>query len=323
LTVAFWDPAAGQVRAAVLARRDAGDPGFSKAGAWDRGALWPGAGAPAMLAGCSLVLEQPRLAEDGRLGIGGATHAGTLPGWRLGDGRWQQAGFDDWSALRAAVAAGAGLLGERLELALLRPTACEPPQLDEVRQEIRWRVHDRQRQALLLRMPYEAWKSGRLDNLEAWAASGVAIAGVVARLEREGDGGLLEPVSLLVERDGKPHAVSLDFDAGPARTTFAARIARMLGSRSAPATTRSPLAQRRVLDALLARLERKAMSGHFHLVDGGDELATLHTGLLALGLDTPADLLARYLAAPSTGRALALVHIVQTCLELDTSFLDA
>jgi hypothetical protein len=342
LTVAFWDPAALQVRAAVLARRDGSDPGFSKAGAWQHGALWPGTGAPAALAGSSLVLDQPRLAEDGRLGIGagsgggaagidgnsaGGTRAGTLPGWPLHDPRWQAAGFDDWRALRAALAGGAGLLGERLELALLRPAACDPPRLDEVRQEIRWHVHDRHGQALLLRLPYEAWKSTRLDNLEAWTASGVAIAGIVARLERledqAGDGGLLEPVTLLLERDGKPHAVSLDFDAGPVRPGFGARIARMLARRTAAPAARRPPAHERVLDALLARLERRAMSGHFHLPDGGDDFGTLHDQLLALGLDTPARMLARYRAAPSTGGALALVQVIYTCLELDTSFLDA
>jgi hypothetical protein len=319
LTTAFWDPAAGRVRAAVLARRDGSDPGFSKAGAWTQGALWPGAGAPAMLAGSSLVLEQPRLAEDGRLAVGGATRAGTLPGWPLRDGRWQQAGFDDWGMLRAAVAAGAGLLGERLELALLRPGACEAPRLDEVRQEIRWRVHDRQRQALVLRLPYEAWKRGRLDNLEAWAVSGAPIAGIVARLERSSDGIFLEPVSLLVERDGKPHPVALDFDAGPARPTFAATITRMLGKRTAPAAAAAPPGYLRVLDALLARLERKGMSGHFHLAEGNDDLRAHHRTLLALGLDTPAALLAHYLAAPSIGGALALAQVLQACLELDTS----
>lgn len=343
LTVAFWDPAACQVRAAVLARRDGSDPGFSKAGAWKHGALWPGTGAPAALAGSSLVLDQPRLAEDGRLGLGGnggaeagidggaggGTRAGTLPGWPLHDPRWQVAGFDDWRALRAAVAGGAGLLGERLELALLRPAACDPPQLDEVRQEIRWRVHDRHGQALLLRLPYEAWKSARLDNLEAWTASGVAIAGIVARLERledqAGDGGLLEPVTLMVERDGKPHAVALDFDAGPARPSFGARITRMLARRTttpAPPSPPPPPAHGRVLDALLARLERRAMSGHFHLPDSGDDFGTLHDQLLALGLDTPARMLARYRAAPSTGGALAMVQVIYTCLELDTSFLE-
>lgn len=320
LTCAFWDPAASQLRQAVLARRDDSDPGFGKHGAWTAHALWPGAGAAARLAGCSLILEQPRLAEDGRLGIAGGTRAQTDLAWLLRDPRWLRAGFDDWRALRAAVAAGAGLLGERLDMVLLRPAAVGTPDLDEVRQELRWRVQDRDQQTLVLRLPYEHWKAARLDNLEAWAASGAPILGIVARLERGGQGPL-EPVSLIVERDGRVHPVSLDFDPGPPRPSLAARLSRMLRGRTAPAAARAPQAHAEVLQSMLAQLERKAMSGHLHLVRRDDELQALRQPLLALGLDIPATLLERYLAAPGIGAALALYQVGQTCLELDTGFM--
>lgn len=51
-----------------------------------------------------------------------------------------------------------------------------------------------------------------------------------------------------------------------------------------------------------------------------DPLHALPPTLLALGLDGLARLLTRYLASPDTGGALALYHVVQTCLELDTGF---
>ncbi|MFC5460351.1 SWIM zinc finger family protein [Massilia niabensis] len=320
LTSAFWDPQAGQVRQAVLARRDDSDPGFSKDGAWARHSLWPGAGAAAALAGKALVLEEPRLAEDGRLGTGGATRASTQPAWLLRDSRWQEAGFDDWSALREAIAGTAGLLGEPLDMVLLRPAACEQPQLDEAAQQLTWRIRDRAGRSLTLRLPYEAWKAARLDNVEAWAASGDTIAGVGARLERGGQG-LLEPVTLLVGRDARVHPVSLDFEAGQARPMLATRIRRMLRGRTAPAAAPAVRGHGRVVHALLAQLERKAMSGHLHLARRDDELHALRPTLLALGLDGLAHLLARYLAAPDVGRALALYHAGQTCLELDTGFL--
>lgn len=325
LTTAFWDPAAGCVRQAVQARRDGGDPGFSRGGAWSQSSLWQGAGAPAALAGSALVLEQPRLADDGRLGLGGVTRARTEAAWRSDDARWLDAGFDDWSALRAAVAGSAGLLGEPLDLVLLRPAACAAPRLDEARQELRWQVHDRHGAALALRMPWAAWKRTRLDNLEAWHGAGEAILGIVARLERGGGDGLLEPVTLLVARAGRLHPLSLDFDAGPARPTLAARLTRMLRGQAAPApaAARAPLAHGRLLDTLLAQLERKAMSGHLHLAGPGDPLHGLRPALLALGLDTLAALLERYLAAPGTGAALALYRATQLCLELDTGFLRA
>lgn len=320
LSCAFWDPAAGRPRQAVLARRDDSDPGFGKASAWSRHALWPGAGPAARLAGVSLVLEQPRLAEDGRLGLGGVTRAEVQPAWPRSDPRWLQAGIDDWTVLRQAVAAGAGLLGEGLDMVLLRPAACEAPRLDEVHQELLWQVRDGEQRLLTLRLPYEHWKAARLDNLEAWAASGVPVLGIGARLERGGRG-LLEPVSLIVERDGRLHPVSLDFDPGPSRPSLAARQSRMLRGRGAPAAARTPRAHVAILRTLLAQLERKAMSGHLHLAGHDDELHALRPSLLALGLDAPAGLLGRYLAAPDIGGALALYQVGQTCLELDTGFM--
>lgn len=323
LSCAFWDADAGLLRQAVLARRDDSDPGFSRSSAWGQHALWPGVGPADSLAKGALVLEQPRLSEDGRLGLGGVTRASVTPAWQANDPRWLQAGFDDWNALRGAVAGSAGLLGEPLDLVLLRPAASEAPRLDEISQQLEWRVLDRERRALTLRLPYEHWKASRLDSLEAWIAFGVTVAGVVARLER-GVQGLLEPVSLIVERGGKLQALSLDYERGPVRPSLAARLARMLRGRTAPAAAEAPAAHARVLQTLqtlLTQLEHKAMSGHLHLAGPDDALRALHPSLLALGLDAPAQLLARYLAAPGVGKALALYHVGQTCLELDTGFM--
>ncbi|MEW6022156.1 MAG: SWIM zinc finger family protein [Pseudomonadota bacterium] len=320
LSCAFWDADAGLLRQAVLARRDDSDPGFSRSSAWGQHALWPGVGPADSLAKGALALDQPRLSDDGRLGLGGVTRASVTPAWQASDPRWQQAGFDDWNALRGAVAGSAGLLGEPLDLVLLRPAASEAPRLDEIGQELEWRVFDRERRALTLRLPYEHWKASRLDSLEAWIAFGVTVAGVVARLER-GVQGLLEPVTLIVERGGKLQALSLDYERGPARPSLAARLARMLRGRTAPAAAQAPAAHARVLQTLLTQLEHKAMSGHLHLAGADDALHALHPSLLALGLDAPAQLLARYLAAPDVGKALALYHVGQTCLELDTGFM--
>jgi len=88
-----------------------------------------------------------------------------------------------------------------------------------VRQEVTWPVRDHRGDTLPLRLPYERWKAERLDNLESWVASGSTVAGIVAHLDRDGAGALLEPVTILVERDDRPHPVSLDFERGPGRCT--------------------------------------------------------------------------------------------------------
>lgn len=165
MTVAFWDPIGAHVLQAVLARRDASDSQFGKANAWDAHALWQPSDPPTTLARHS---SWRCLADDRRLSVGSTTHAGVLPGWRLDDSRWWRAGSDDWDTLRATVTASTELLGERGDMLSLRP-------------------------------PYERWKAERLDNLEAWATSGAAVAGIIVHRDPDGASGLLEPITLLVE----------------------------------------------------------------------------------------------------------------------------
>jgi hypothetical protein len=62
----------------------------------------------------------PHRPEDGGLGIDSVTRADVLPGWRLDDDCWQRFGFDDWNALRATVAAGAGQSANAMTLCWTR-----------------------------------------------------------------------------------------------------------------------------------------------------------------------------------------------------------
>lgn len=324
LTVSFWSPAQARVMESVLARRDASDPGFTRSASWSMSALWEGAGPPCALMAGALVLSGARMSDDGRLASAGATRATRSARWGSRDPRWEDAGFDDWSLLAGRVRAAAGLLGEPLDSVLLRPSSCALPQLDEAAQLLRWTVHDRHGAPLVLRLPYEHWKRTRFDSLVEWARSGAAIDAIVARLDRALHGGILEPLSLIVERNGTPHSISLDFDAGPAgpQSSLAARLGRMFKGRATPAAMAAPQAHLGVVDTLLSQLEHKGMTGRLHLVDGSDELHAVHRQLLGVGLDALATPLARYLARPDAGLALALIHVAHTCLDLDTAFLQ-
>lgn len=324
LTISFWDHAGKSVLQAVLARRDANDRGFNRAVAWSGHALWPGAGSAAMLADGAVVLQQARLSADGRIGIGGETRARLDAPWRSDDGRWTSAGFDDWRDLAAAVRSGAGLRGDGVACVLLRPSSLESPRLDEIRQVLCWTVRDRNGMPLVLRLPCETWLRTRIENLEAWAASGHAIKGVVARLERGMHGAMLEPLAIIVDSDGVLRSVALDYLAPAAGKTasFASRIARMLtAKREYTAAARSDC-HLEWIDALLGVMEHKAMTGRLHLLgEEKAELAAIRQWLRATGLDTVADAVGRYMAAPSAADALTLLHLGQTCAELDTSFI--
>lgn len=324
LTISFWDHASKSVLQAVLARRDANDPGFSRAGAWSSHALWHGAGSAAMLADGALVLQQARMSTDGRIGIGGETRARLDAPWRADDERWMAAGFDDWGDLAAAVRSGAGLRGEGVECVLLRPSSLEPPRLDEIRQVLCWTARDRNGIPLVLRLPCETWHQARIENLEAWAASGHAIKGVVARLERGMHGAMLEPLTIIVDSNGVLRGIALDYLAPAAGKTvsFASRIARMFSAKHARSAAAPPASHLVWIDGLLAIMEHKAMTGRLHLLgEEQAELAAIRAWSRATGLDTVADSLERYLAAPDATGALKLLHLCQACVELDTSFI--
>lgn len=322
LSAAFWDLDGGRIVHAVSARRDGADPGFSRAGAWELTPLWPGAASPSGLGGTVLRLDAPRLSDDGRLALGGATRAHAEGPLSRDDVRWRAAGYRDWTMLGEAVRGGAGLLGEPIDTVLLRPAAWDAPRLDEIRQQLCWTLLDEGGARLLLRLPYEPWKAERLANLETWAASGQPIEAVLARLDRSGGASLLEPFALAVAHGGTVRAVSLDFERGPARPTLAARLGRLFGGRSAPAPREPQPVHLKALAALLDLLERKGMTGHLQHRDGAAALAELRRILLAVGLDDIAAAIQRYLDAPGAAAALALFHLAQTAADLDTAFLQ-
>jgi hypothetical protein len=271
-----------------------------------------------------LALESPRLSDDGRLALGGATRARTQAPLARSDARWREAGYRDWAELAAAIGGSAGLLGEPFDTVLLRPAAWDAPRLDEIRQQLYWTLSDRAGARLLLRLPYEPWKAERLSNLETWTTSGQPIEAVLARLDRSGGVSLLEPLALAVAHEGAVRPVSLDFEAGPARPTLAARLGRLFGTHSAPAAAPALArpAHLRALAALLDLLEHKGMTGHLQHRDGAQELAELRRTLLAVGLDGIAAAIQRYLDAPSAAGALALFHMARTAADLDTGFLQ-
>jgi hypothetical protein len=324
LTISFWDHTSRSVMQTVLARRDANDPGFTRTSAWSFSALWQGAGSAQTLSEGSLVLEEARLSNDNRISLSSETRARMLPQWKTSDERWMAAGFEDWRDLATSIRSSAGLRGEAVECVLLKPSALESPRLDEVRQVLCWTMRDRNGLPLVLRLPCESHHLTRIGNIEAWTASGVSIKAVVARLERDMHGGILEPVSLIVEVKGILRAIALDYVAPSTSMapSFAKRIARMLKSKDVSIPWTQDPSHLEHIDALLGIMENKGMTGRLHLVgEEKTDLLAAQQYLRATGLDTIANAVNRYLVAPDAVKALALVHLCHTCAELDTSFI--
>lgn len=358
LAVPFWDPDGRTIVQAVLARRDGADRAFNRASAWAIDPLWQGFTCERAVATGALSLRDARLSPDGRIGIGGATRAEPLPPWSGSDPRWQDAGFDDWTELHAALRAGAGLESGP-SCVLLRPAGHGTPQLHETRQQLAWTLHDRHGRALPLRVPCDGARRARIEHLDAWtAAAGTAapdgitssgpgsgpvagsIAGVVVAVEREAGAGWLEPVSLVISRDGRLHAVALDYEGpprpanaadagGPASAGLLVRLARMLRPAAdptqAPASVPSPdapaSAHAQRIGALLAVLEHHCMTGrHAPTARERQQADAARRFWVATGLDVLVRATDTWLAAPCPANALMLAHLCRTALELDRRF---
>lgn len=324
LSIAFWDHSSGSILQTILARRAANDPGFTRHSAWSFSALWQGAGSVQTLLDGGLALEHARLSNDNRLSLSSETRARVLARWTTSDERWHVAGFDDWHALAASVRSGAGLRGDAADCFMLKPTSFDPPRLDEVRQLLCWTVRDRNGLPLELRLRCAPHHLDRISNIEAWAASGATIKAIMVRLDRDVQGGILEPTSLVIDDTGTLRPIALDYIAPKATMapTFLGRIARMLKSKEVATAWHAGPSHLVHLEALLNLLENKAMTGRLHLL--GDEKAELMAAqryLRATGLDTIAGAVGRYVAAPDAAKALGLVHLCHTCSELDVGFI--
>ncbi|GAB3540393.1 hypothetical protein GCM10027343_09420 [Noviherbaspirillum agri] len=322
LTLSFWDSTARRVLQTVLARPDGNDMNFDRKGAWSRQSIWPGVGAAEKICEAALHLDNPRLADDGRIAQGGDTRATATPLWALDDPRWDTLGFDDWNALSETLRRGAGLWAERMDCVILRPHKTHRPQLDEAAQTVKWVLEDREGRSLVLETSCEAYNQKRIDNLERLLARNVDMRAVTVQVRRGERGQTLEPVALLVAEKARLCVMSLDFADEPARqgSLLAGRILRLLKSRQnqPPAITTTPSFAARVLQPVLNTLDHQMMTGRPYLDEHALETMRQAGAMLrSTGIETAANLVERYVASPSPDIALRLVYVCLLCLALD------
>ncbi len=320
MTLSFLNADEQCIMQAALARRDASDQSFSRNNAWNTTVIWQGAGPAMRLADGTLKLDQVRVSGDSRISLSSETKAETLAPWRANDHRWQSAGYDDWNSLADALRASAGINGDDISVILLKPAKVDPPQLDEARQLFSWCLRDQRNQTLTLQLACDPMYHTRIDNIEGWAKHGDALKGVLVRLERNLHGGRLEPLTLMIERQGLLRAVSLDYEAPLTRPglSLIQRLSRALKSGPAPSVAASRPTHADWIEELQFILENKAMTGRLH-VPGEDlnRLSSIHAFLRSSGLDLLANTLQNYLQTPETALALALLYLCITCAELE------
>lgn len=323
LTVAFWDLAGARVLQASLARPDGSDTAFTRSGAWSANALWSGAGAAQSVCEAALRLEQPRLAEDGRLALGGATRAQPLPAWAADDPRLKSIGCGNWSELGARLRGATGLAAEPFDAVLLRPSDTRPPVLDEAQQRLDWLVQDDAGQWLRLGIPVGPEHRQRVDNLDRLTARRAPVHGVLVRIERSAASTELMPIAVLTSNAKKAlQAVSLDFADEAARTTsLANRILRMFEARQQQrqaAPVGAPTLAARLLAPVTEVAETQAATGRMALTVA--QRQRLHDALDragSVGLEVLSGALRAHLAAPAAVPLLKLGFLCQLLAELD------
>lgn len=329
LTLAFWDLQAQRLVQAAVARPDGSDPGFTRHSAWNLHALWPGAGAAASAMASPWRLEHPRLAEDGRLALGGRTRAAALEAWRAADPRLTQIGCACWADLNQPLQAAAGLAGEAVDLLLLRPSSTQAPVLDEARQQSHWPVQDSKGHWLRLTIPVAEDTAQRLENLERLTGRQAPVHAVLVRVERTAAQTLLVPVAVLSSGVSAAAVgdvvvpVSLDFASEPRQATpLGQRILRLLQSRKeqavAPAMLQPTLAMR-LLAPVLGALETQAATGRMPLPAYLREpLEQARPSLAAVGLRALEAALDSHLQHPTPSSLLRLACLAQWAVELDS-----
>ena len=321
LTVAFWDVDGARMLQATLARPDGSDVAFTRELAWATQALWSGAGTVQTIGGSAWRLEQPRLSEDGRLALGGATRAVAQPLWRANDTRLNDVGCADWAELGTLLRSATGLAADTVDAVLLRPAEMRPPVLDEARQQLVWPVADAAGRWLTLAVPVTPETRLRMDNLDALGARLGDLRGILVRIERASAQVRFIPVAALTREPGdRLRVLSLDFETPPVRgTSLTARLLRMFEARrdQPPRAALATLAER-LTAPVLEVLETQAATGRLALTGSQDErLHDAQRRVTSVGLETLAAALAAHRRESTAQGTLRLYRLCELVDELD------
>ncbi len=294
LSISFWDVSGARLLQATLARPDASDAAFTRQSAWSTQSLWPGMGSAEQICAGPLTLSAPRLADDDRLALGGASKAQSSALWPGNDSRLQAIGYGDWQQVSEQLRSTIGLAGNLGETMLLRPASTGALILNEAAQQLLWALFDLHGRSLDLMLPLGgqgaqgAQNAQRSQNLNRFVARKAPVIAVLVRVQQSHAQTQLLPIAAL-STNGKNQLqlVSFDFASEAAvPTPLTERILRLLNLRKQQAAAvLAPKLAERLLQPIFDVLETQAATGRMRLTQlQRDQLEGQTAAIASVGL---------------------------------------
>ncbi|NUF49778.1 hypothetical protein [Gilliamella sp. ESL0250] len=316
-TFYFWDSEKQQYQETTLARSYKNDINFNRLMVWNSMSIWQTS--PYMLMQKAIKLHQPRVSDSGELSSHGST--GTLQETAWSDENYHdfrsKAGFQNWSILSDYLQDNSLDDSPFNEMLILHIANSNKPYIDEIRQNLVWKVLDNDGNSLFLCIFWDEYEKLRIDVLTSFLETNNQPLTVFANCVKNDNFLDLEPFALLYKDQltGEIKTLSLDFEDfwyKNKKSIFKQKFItntylahkQQLGENHymKDAFTTS------IIQPLLTILESVTSSGRLELlIEQKQQLATLQYDCDTLGLNTLSTALSKILSHPQ----IAITHILQ------------
>jgi hypothetical protein len=316
-TFYFWDSEKQQYQETTLARAYKNDINFNRTMIWNSMSIWQTF--PYMLMQKAIKLHQPRVSDTGELAIHGSTVTLQETAWsdeNYYDFR-SKAGFENWSILSDYLQDNHLDDSPLNEMLILHIASSNKPYLDEIRQNLVWKVLDNDGNSLFLCIFWNEYEKLRIDVLTSFLETNNQPLTVFANYLKNDNFLDLEPFALLYKDQltEEIKTLSLDFEdfwyknkksiskqKSITKTYLAHK--QQLGENHYMKDSLSTL----IIQPLLTILESMVCSGRLELfADQKQQLIAIQYDCDTLGLNTLSTVLNKILSQ----QQIAVTHILQ------------
>ncbi|MWP61639.1 hypothetical protein [Gilliamella sp. Pas-s25] len=316
-TFYFWDSEKQQYQETTLARSYKNNINFNRLMVWNSMSIWQTS--PYMLMQKAIKLHQPRVSDSGELSSHGSTV--TLQETAWSDENYYEfrskAGFQNWSILSDYLQDNSLDDSPFNEMLILHIASSNKPYIDEIRQNLVWKVLDNDGNSLFLCIFWDEYEKLRIDVLTSFLETNNQPLTVFANCVKNDNFLDLEPFALLYKDQltGEIKTLSLDFEdfwyknkKSISKQKFITNTYLAHKQQLGENHYMKDLFTTSIIQPLLTILESVTSSGRLELlIEQKQQLATLQYDCDTLGLNTLSTVLRKILSQPQ----IAITHILQ------------